>query len=236
MILNSGKWINFGNIWKIVVCLLLVSPVQLFPQQQKKNSDHSEADLKTLNSKPSNVNAKNKLERPVFDIKSSSLYSNKLKNSESEKSVADASKAKSTSDQVRQLNVPFMSIPSNWLATFQPSNAVILTQKVPLRIYAIGSVSRFPSFLENFLQRVQSYYSIYKYHDLSRPASLGIINQQYHQHDSTTIIDPMDQDPVEEDTETATMDYFDTTTDMNYFDDEEYTESSEDLGSGQITV
>lgn len=39
----------------------------------------------------------------------------------------------------------------------------------PMRIWAIGSVAKFPPVLEHFLQRVQSYYSIYKYEDLSRP-------------------------------------------------------------------
>lgn len=41
----------------------------------------------------------------------------------------------------------------------------------PMRIWAIGSVAKFPPVLEHFLQRVQSYYSIYKYEDLSRPGS-----------------------------------------------------------------
>lgn len=40
----------------------------------------------------------------------------------------------------------------------------------PLRIWAIGSVAKFPPFIEHFVQRIQAYYSVYKYEDLSRPA------------------------------------------------------------------
>lgn len=231
MIMNRGKCCDFNMIWIITVCLFVVSPVQLFPQLSRDKIKNEPDDIETLNFKATIINLDNEIEKPVFDSK-------KLNNSESEKSVTVESIKKPSSDQGRQLNIPFMGVPANWLATFQPSNAVILTQKVPLRIWAIGSVSRFPSFLENFVQRVQSYYSIYKYHDLSRPASLGIINQQYHQNDPTNVFDPMDQDPIEDDLddfETSTMDYIDTTTDMNYLDDES-TESSEDLGSGHITV
>lgn len=43
----------------------------------------------------------------------------------------------------------------------------------PTRVWAIGSVAKFPPVLEHFLQRIQSYYSIYKYDDLSRPGFLN---------------------------------------------------------------
>lgn len=46
---------------------------------------------------------------------------------------------------------------------------VIIKLNGPLRIWALGSVSKFPPFLEHFVQRIQSYFSIYKYQDLSRP-------------------------------------------------------------------
>lgn len=39
----------------------------------------------------------------------------------------------------------------------------------PLRIWAIGSVAKFPPFIEHFVQRIQAHYSVYKYEDLSRP-------------------------------------------------------------------
>lgn len=47
--------------------------------------------------------------------------------------------------------------------------APVLIVNGPLRIWAIGSVSKFPPFFEHFVQRIQSYFSIYKYQDLSRP-------------------------------------------------------------------
>lgn len=43
------------------------------------------------------------------------------------------------------------------------------TAHSPLRIWAIGSVAKFPPFIEHFVQRIQAYYSVYKYEDLSRP-------------------------------------------------------------------
>lgn len=227
MFKHHGNWFSVKFTWPIVICLLLVSPVQLFPWREKEISkdqrhalrtDNTSTNLETLNSKSNSVNAKNNTEKPVFNASES--------NNQNKESVTDASKSETTNDQARQLNMPFLAVPANWMATFQPSNAVILAQKVPLRIWALGSVSRFPSFFEKFVQRIQAYYSIYKYHDLSRPASLAIINPQYHLQDTSTEVDPMDQDPVEEDT-LPSIEYFDTTTNMNYLDDESITESNE---------
>lgn len=39
----------------------------------------------------------------------------------------------------------------------------------PTRIYGAGTESKFPPFLEFFVQRIQKYFSVYKYEDLSRP-------------------------------------------------------------------
>lgn len=92
------------------------------------------------------------------------------------------------------------------------------------------------------MQRVQAYYSIYKYHDLSRPASLAIINPQYHLQDTTTGIDSMDQDSIEEDTiptlpTLPNIEYLDeNTTEMNYLDEEDFTDSNEYTGSRAISV
>lgn len=258
---------KFYFIWNIVICLLLVTPVHLFPHpkiENFKNVNQLNAS-EALNSKIASANAKSNIEKPVFD---NSNYGAK-RNIESAKSVtnrleqsaptSETATAKTTSREARQLHIPFMAVPSNWLATFEPSNAVIITHKAPLRIWAIGSVSRFPAFLERLLQRVQSYYSTYKYPDLSRPASLAIINPQYHQYDTSEVIesaegveydsteesstlfdsienettedDLIENDSVESDTvksesiedytDTPATDYYDTTTDPNYSDENE---------------
>lgn len=59
----------------------------------------------------------------------------------------------------------------DWRAMTGPFAAFLApaTDQRPLRIWAIGSVAKFPPFLEHFVQRIQAYYSVYKYEDLSRP-------------------------------------------------------------------
>lgn len=214
MIFSQRNWIsfayhrNFDIIWNIAICLLLVTPVQLYSHQRNDNSENvhkyskqNAADTnvsKTLNSKITSANVKSDIEKPVFD---NSNYDAE-RNIESAKSVTnDLEKSvlsETTSGEARQLNIPFMALPSNWLATIQPSSALIITNKVPLRVWAIGSVSRFPAFLERILQRVQSYYSTYKYPDLSRPAAQAIINPQYHQYDTSDNIQSSENDPTED--------------------------------------
>lgn len=259
---------KFYFIWNIAICLLLVTPVHLFPQPKNEHSENvnqlnaSEA----LNSKITSANTKSNIEKPVFDnsnygakrnIESAKSVTNRLEQSAPTSETATTTTA--TSREARQLHIPFIAVPSNWLATFEPSNAVIITHKAPLRIWAIGSVSRFPAFLERLLQRVQSYYSTYKYPDLSRPASLAIINPQYHQYDpsdvidsvegvehdsteeSSTVFDSIENETTEDDliendsvesdtvksesiedyTDTPATDYYDTTTDTNYSDENE---------------
>lgn len=65
-----------------------------------------------------------------------------------------------------------MPIPLNWRQTIATPFAAFYapaTAHSPLRIWAIGSVAKFPPFIEHFVQRIQAYYSVYKYEDLSRP-------------------------------------------------------------------
>lgn len=261
-----NKWLNFHIICKFVICLLLVCPVHLFPWPKETNPNSvnlsTENDrietatlptvVETLNSNKINVNPKNGHDKPVFDGSFTVNYRSK-RSMESEKSATDRTvdnkNYKEYQKSSRQLNIPFMAVPSNWIATFDPTNAVILTNNVPLRIWAIGNVAKFPTFIENVVQRIQSYYSTYKYHDLSRPAAHAIINPQYHQHETTNIEtmvnndsndsydgieisenDPIDEESTEFETETAsTLDYFDTTTDINYYNDlsDETTETTE---------
>lgn len=255
----ARKWFDFDVIWKVTFCLILVSSVNSFPRPRAKSSEiknqnitnstvktRTPAAVETLNSKPICVNAKKIIDKPVYNDNDADNYRS-ARNLESVKTASN--KAKNGGESSRQLNIPFMAVPSNWVATFEPSNAVILTNKVPLRVWAIGSVAKFPSFLEKIVQRIQSYYSTYKYHDLSRPAAQSIINSQYHKleaeitdtNESTETLsfdgiesidsfDSIDNDPIEEDstemdleTETPFPDYFDTTTDINYIDLDENT-------------
>lgn len=211
--------IDFDSMLKFVIFLLLVCPVHLYP---RPDNDKKSVQLETLNSKIASVNVKNEIEKPEKNryLRASEFKSIDVTDEESENILADVQKRESSTEQGRQIT--FMAVPSNWLATFQPSNAVVIAQKVPLRIWAIGSVSRFPSFLEQFVQRIQSYYSTYKYHDLSRPASLAIINPTYHQHDMSgpAQSDPIDHDPIEEDiTDTLTTEFYDNTTNSSYYED-----------------
>lgn len=206
------------------------------------------ATVETLNSKKLNVTAQNSNEKPVFDGNFTANHRSK-RNMESKKSAPDRTDDEYTSPSKRQLTVPFLAVPANWVATFNPSNAVIFANRVPLRIWAVGNIAKFPTFFENIVQRIQSYYSTYKYQDLSRPVSHAIINPQYHQHEVTNIqtmidngeteqldgidlteMDPInDGDSIEYDTETAsTVDYFDSTTESNYHDDDDVDDDTND--------
>jgi hypothetical protein len=47
----------------------------------------------------------------------------------------------------------------------------------PLKVWGDGTESKFPPFLEHLLQRVQFYYSIFKYDDLSRGTTTSSYNE-----------------------------------------------------------
>lgn len=239
------KWFDFHIICKFVICLLLVCPVHQFPLPRETNPNSANvsnendrietatvtvpAVVETLNSNKINVNEKNGSGKPVFDGNFTTIRRSK-RDMESEKSATDrTADSKEYQKSSRQFTIPFMAVPANWIATFDPTNAVIFANNVPLRIWAIGNVAKFPTFLENVVQRIQSYYSTYKYHDLSRPATHAIINPQYHLQEPVNIqtldnsedIDNFDgvteNDPIADETETAsTLDYYDATTDINY--------------------
>lgn len=251
------KWFIIHIICKFVICLLLVCPVHQFPLPKETNANgvtvSNENDRtqtatvqsvdETLNSNKINVNEKNGSEKPVFDG-NSAVHHRSQRDMESEKNATDRMEdSKEYQKSSRQFTIPFMAVPANWIATFDPTNAVILANNVPLRIWAIGNVAKFPTFLENVVQRIQSYYSTYKYHDLSRPATHAIINPQYHLQQPDNIqtmdnsedsdnfdgIDVTESDPIEEgfETETAsTLDYYDATTDISY--SYNYSDSSDD--------
>lgn len=244
---HARKWLDFNVITKVVFFVLLVSSANSYPrsraksQKQITNQEINENDFKiriagaekTLNSKPNSANAKKIVNKPVFNDNNTSSYRSG-RYLGSEKNALQ--KMKKNKDSSRQSNIPFVAVPSNWVATFEPSNAVILASKVPLRIWAIGSVAKFPSFLEKIVQRIQSFYSTYKYQDLSRPAAQSIISTQYHQYDpeitvtnessenlGLDTIESIDEDTIEEDsteieTETPFPDFYETTTDLNYID------------------
>lgn len=253
----SRKWMNFGVIWTITICLLLSSSVHSYPKgKSSKSVDQSiensaiatetvSPTVETLNSKNSN-DTKNNEDKPVFGIRVPTSYRTE-RSIESEK--ISTNQTKSSEHSSRQFTIPFMAVPANWIATFEPANAAIITSHVPLRVWAIGAVAKFPTFLERIVQRIQSYYSTYKYQDLSRPSSHAIISPQYHQHDfefngpseSTDNMgsvesihihnDPIEDSSTEFDTETSFSEDYDTTTDMNYIDLNDYgtTESSTEI-------
>lgn len=89
----------------------------------------------------------------------------------------------------RAITAPFAAI-------FAPATP----SATPTRIWAIGSVAKFPPFLEHLVQRIQSHYSIYKYEDLSRPGIFhsGGADQVIRVSPATNIV------PLSETTYTAT--------------------------------
>lgn len=59
----------------------------------------------------------------------------------------------------------------------------------PTRIYGAGTESKFPPFLEFVVQRIQKYFSVYKYEDLSRPVLPSQIETDVYEIENT-------EDPV----------------------------------------
>ncbi|XP_037044929.1 uncharacterized protein LOC119080626 [Bradysia coprophila] len=57
----------------------------------------------------------------------------------------------------------------NIRSIFPQQPHVVILNGPPTRIYGAGTESKFPPFLEFFVQRIQKYFSVYKYEDLSRP-------------------------------------------------------------------
>lgn len=53
-------------------------------------------------------------------------------------------------------------------------NTVLLALPSPLKIYGDGTESKFPLFVEYFVQRIQNYFSTYVHEDMSRPASWDV--------------------------------------------------------------
>lgn len=55
------------------------------------------------------------------------------------------------------------------IRSIYPQHSHVIIINGPTRIYGDGIESKFPPFLEFFVQRIQKYFSVYKYEDLSRP-------------------------------------------------------------------
>lgn len=226
-------------MYKMFFCLLIATSVHSYPQQQNEirklqslNIEHEEGNeqrqqynnttiaivnniaAETLNSTIFSVNATNEIEKPVDkNVQRSNGIGNSIEN----KKDAPTMSMKS-GNEARQFNIPFVQSISmnNWFKNAKPSSiALIIRDNQPLRIWAIGSVSKFPPFIERFVQRIQSYYSTYKYHDLSRPASLQIINPQYHQNTTEEAF-------IEYDSNETTDENEEITTDTIYYDNDEY--------------
>lgn len=157
----------------------------------------TKANNKTLNSTLLSVNATSEFEKPVLkhidrNVQSNETTINATQNRTVEKEAATTTtttNAAATSvtneiaiDDVSDEEANMSWLPIGWIPNLHPSNAIVITDTNPLRIWAIGSINKFPAFFERFVQRIQSYYSIYKYHDLSRPGSLAVINPQYPLH------------------------------------------------------
>lgn len=73
----------------------------------------------------------------------------------------------STSKKHIRINDKRKVLRSSFATVSYPPQVIIING--PTRIYGAGTESKFPPFLEFFVQRIQKYFSVYKYEDLSRP-------------------------------------------------------------------
>lgn len=104
---------------------------------------------------------------------------------------------------ISDTNLPIYQFPfvivNNGSMQSAPGNATINT----LKIYGEGTEAKFPPFLEHFVQRIQHYFSVYKYEDLSRPAfssstDMGqIIPELLDTEDATPAESPINSDEIE---------------------------------------
>lgn len=196
----------------------------------KTEKEASEA-IKTLNSFIANATTSNELKKPVSKLIGVHDQSNESKKDATPTAAVELQplnisiKSEFDRRQAKQYNIPFVPISTNWISNMRPMSAIVISEQQPLRIWAIGSVSKFPRLIENLVQRIQSYFSNYKYSDLSRPASLAIINAQYH---------PNNDDEVEEliDIDTETPNYDEATTELFYSDETETENETENDSDG----
>lgn len=72
-----------------------------------------------------------------------------------------------TSKKTIRINDKRKVLRSSFATVSHPPQVIIING--PTRIYGAGTESKFPPFLEFFVQRIQKYFSVYKYEDLSRP-------------------------------------------------------------------
>ncbi len=78
---------------------------------------------------------------------------------------------------------------------------LIIINHGPTRIYGAGTESKFPPFIEFFVQRIQKYFSVYKYEDLSRPALPSQIpfDDEVVGVNSQTVTDTTTEMPIKQD-------------------------------------
>lgn len=197
----------------------------------KTEKEASEA-IKTLNSFIANATTANEMAKPVSKLFNVNDQSNNESKKDTTATTAAAElqrlnipiKTEFDQRQAKQYSIPFVPISMNWISNMRPLSAIVISEQRPLRIWAIGSVSKFPRLVENLVQRIQSYYSNYKYSDLSRPASLAIINAQYHQNNAAEV-----EELIDIDTETPAYED-ETTTELVFYSDE--TENENDNNDG----
>lgn len=194
----------------------------------KTEKEASEA-IKTLNSFNANATTANEMEKPVSKLIDVHGQSNESKKDASAIAAPElqplniSTKSEFNRRQAKQYSIPFVPISMNWISNMRPMSAIVISEQQPLRIWAIGSVSKFPRLVENLVQRIQSYFSNYKYSDLSRPASLAIINAQYHQNNADEFEELVDIDtetPTYEDEATTELFYSDETESETEYDTE----------------
>lgn len=68
------------------------------------------------------------------------------------------------------VQLPFNPDGTEYTLDGRTNRPQLIIMNGPIRIYGAGTESKFPPFLEFFVQRIQKYFSVYKYEDLSRPA------------------------------------------------------------------
>lgn len=147
----------------------VLKPVDLSAKRSKRIASHIRGAYDMV--KPvSSIDAENnsneianddRRQRQIFPSLSDRIFSNLAANNRFV-NLTQSLPQSVVSDQ----NLPIYQFPFVVVKSGGSNNSTLDT----LKIYGEGTEAKFPPFLEHFVQRIQHYFSVYKYEDLSRPA------------------------------------------------------------------
>lgn len=183
-------------------------PVDFSAKRHKRIASHFNETydvVKLLSSIEAAANRSNEItnddrrQRQIFPSLNDRIFSNLAANNRFVNLTQSLPQSVVSDKNIPIYQFPFVMVKSGGSSSMQSpsSNSTIET----LKIYGEGTESKFPPLLEHFVQRIQHYFSVYKYEDLSRPAfssttDLGQIIPELLDADEPVSLDSVPEDTV----------------------------------------